>query len=318
MLVDIISHPYLVNFWTLLLVVIIEKNTNWPDKFHPLSLLKVLALRMADKVLPSNNDSIKQQNISGGLAFVLLLLPVIAIIFVFIYLSEFPLFFEGLLLLIALRFQNIQSTSSKVSNYLWSDKKILAKQTLASIVLRDTDNLSPLGIAKANCETLLLRFNYQYSVVIFWFMLSGGAGAIIYRALYEYSQCWNIKLERFKHFGRPINTVVKYLQWPASLFTALSLCIVSMKFEAIKALISFKKVRSLRLYLLNLGGQSLNLALSGAAFYEQKKIRQSTCGSHQQVTLQDIKRTQKIIQLTIYTWLTFSFLTYTITYALMK
>jgi adenosylcobinamide-phosphate synthase len=317
-LVDILSGPHLLSFGLLFVVVLLEKNIPWLDKYHPLSLWKLCTIRMAEKVLPSKDYGTKQQKLSGSLAYLILLLPVCLLISVFIYLSVYPIFFEALLLLIALRFNNIRIVGRKILNQLATEKKILARHTLQPIVLRETENMSALGLTKATCETLILRFNYQFCAVVFWFILTGGIGAILYRVLYECSQSWNIKLARFSYFGLSVKYIVSGLQYLPTILAGLSLAITSLTSNGFKALINKWAYLNIRLFMLNVAGASLNIQLAGPVIYEQQKIRTKKCGGSKQIILADIKRTQTLINLASYVWLVLSFLIYTLLYSASK
>ncbi|MCF2949518.1 cobalamin biosynthesis protein [Paraglaciecola aquimarina] len=305
----------LITFWLSLFTVLIERHMPWPDKYHPLSLWKLFTIRMADKVLPTKEFGAKQQKLSGSLAFIVLLVPVCVSIAVFLYMSVYPVFFEALLLLIALRYKNTQLVCHRLSKQIALDKKILARHTLQPIVLRETNQMSVLGLAKAACETLILRFNYQYCGVMFWFMLTGGVGAILYRLLYESSQSWNIKLTRFSNFGLSVKFLVTCLQWLPTLLSGFSLALASLTFRGLFALSKVKTLLDIRGYILNVGGACLNIELAGPAIYQQHKIRTIKCGGHKQVILVDIKRVQNLVNLAIYLWLAVSFLIYALLYA---
>jgi adenosylcobinamide-phosphate synthase len=195
-------------FWVLLFVVFIERYLPWPDKYHPISFIRALAMGMQVKVLSLERNSIGQQKISGALACIVLLLPFCSMLVVFKYLSEYPVFFEAVMLLVALRFQDIPKQTHRVTAALAKQQKMLARHALSKIVIRETEKMSPLGMVKANIESLLLRYSYQYCSVIFWYLITGGVGALIYRLIYELSLCWNNKLARFKYFGQPVRHVV--------------------------------------------------------------------------------------------------------------
>jgi adenosylcobinamide-phosphate synthase len=173
----------LLPFWVLLLIVVVERYLPWPDKYHPLSFIRVLARGMQAKVLSPERNAIRQQKVSGSLACVVLLLPFCSILAVFKYLSEYPIFFEALMLLVALRFQDIPKQTRRVSAALSKQQKMLARHALSQIVIRETQKMSPLGMVKANIESLLLRYSYQYCSVIFWYLITGGVGALIYRLI---------------------------------------------------------------------------------------------------------------------------------------
>jgi adenosylcobinamide-phosphate synthase len=292
----------------LLLIVIVERYVPWPDKYHPISFIRVLAKGMQAKVLTLERNSIQQQKISGTLACIVLLLPFCTLLAVFKYLSEYPIFFEALMLLIALRFQDIPKQTRRVCIALSKNKKMLARHALSQIVMRETDKMSPLGLVKANIESLLLRYSYQYCSVIFWYLLTGGVGALIYRLIYELSLCWNTKLARFKHFGQPVRHVVNILQWLPSKLASLSVVIAVNISQGSAAIFQRISYQCNHLFVLNLCGASLGIELGGPAYYEQQKVHTRKCGGNRQIILADNTRALAAINRSTWVWLTLYFL----------
>ncbi|MBL4631353.1 MAG: cobalamin biosynthesis protein [Paraglaciecola sp.] len=295
-------------FWVLLIVVLTERYLPWPDKYHPISFIKLLAMGMQTKVLSPERNSISQQKISGILACIVLLLPFCIILAVFKYLSEYPVFFEAFMLIVALRFQDIPKQTRKVSAALSKQKKMLARHALAQIVLRETEKMSPLGMVKANIESLLLRYSYQYCTVVFWYMLIGQLGALIYRLVYELSLCWNSKLTRFKYFGQTVRHVVNILQWLPCKLASLSVVIAVNISQGSAALFQRASYQSNHLFILNLCGASLDIELGGPAYYQQQKVRSKKCGGTRQVILADNIRVLGAINRATWVWLTFCFM----------
>jgi adenosylcobinamide-phosphate synthase len=306
--INTLLSEQLLPFWVLLLIVIVERYVPWPDKYHPISFIKVLAKGMQAKVLSLERNSIQQQKISGTLACIVLLLPFCSLLAVFKYLSEYPIFFEALMLLIALRFQDIPKQTRRVCAALSKNKKMLARHALSQIVMRETDKMSPLGLVKANIESLLLRYSYQYCSVIFWYLLTGGVGALIYRLIYELSLCWNTKLARFKHFGQPVRNVVNILQWLPSKLASLSVVIAVNISQGSAAIFQRISYQCNHLFVLNLCGASLGIELGGPAYYEQQKIRSIKCGGNRQIILADNSITLAAINRATWVWLTLYFL----------
>lgn len=307
-IVNSLLSAQILPFWVLVCAVLLERFINWPDKYHPLSFIKALADGMANKVLSADQHSIKQQKISGSLAFIVILLPFVAIFTVLIYLSEYPIFFDAIMLFVALRFNDVINTTKKVSSALIQDKKILARQTLTHIVLRETEKMSPLGLVKANIEAMLLRYAYQYCSVIFWYILAGGLGALIYRIIYELALAWNSKLFQFKYFGQSIRVIASLLQWLPSLLATLSIVIAINIYQGIKALLQPASYRSLHLFILNVCGSSLGIELSGPAYYNQHKVRSQKCGGKRQIILADNNRVLSVLDRATWVWLTLYFL----------
>jgi adenosylcobinamide-phosphate synthase len=306
--INTLLSEQLLPFWVLLLIIFVERYLLWPDKYHPISFIKALAMGMQAKVLSSDSSSIRQQRISGSLACIVLLLPFFAILAVFKYLSEYPVFFEALMLLVALRFQDIPKQTNKVTVALAKQQKMLARHVLSQIVARETARMSPLGIVKANIESLLLRYSYQYCTVVFWYLLTGGVGALIYRLIYELSLSWNSKLEKFKYFGQPVRDLSNLLQWLPSKLASLSVVIAVNIRQGSSALCQRLSYQCNHLFILNLCGASLEIELGGPAYYGQQKVHTKKCGGHRQVILADNVRVLSAINRATWVWLTFYFM----------
>jgi adenosylcobinamide-phosphate synthase len=303
----LLSEQFLA-FWVLLLVVFIERHLPWPDKYHPISFIKLLATGMQAKVLSPDRNTSGQQKISGSLACIVLLLPFCAMLAVLKYLSVYPVFFEAIMLLVALRFQDIPKQTRRVSAALARQQKMLARHALSKIVLRETEKMSPIGMVKANVESLLLRYSNQYCSVVFWYLLTGGLGALVYRLVYELSLCWNNKLARFKYFGQPVSNVVNTMQWiPSKLASICVVIAVSIRqgSAALSQRLSYECNHS---FTLNLCGACLGIELGGPVYYEKKKIRTKKCGGNRQIILADNARALAAINRATWVWLTLYFI----------
>jgi adenosylcobinamide-phosphate synthase len=316
--INTLLSEQLLPFWVLLSVVFIERYLPWPDKYHPISFIRALAMGMQIKVLSLEKNTIRQQKISGALACIVLLLPFCTMLAVFKYLSEYPVFFEALMLLIALRFQDIPKQTLKVTAALAKQQKMLARHALSKIVIRETEKMSPLGMVKANIESVLLRYSYQYCSVIFWYLVTGGAGSLIYRLIYELSLSWNNKLARFRYFGQPVRHVVNILQFLPSKLASLSVVIAVNISQGSVALFQRISYRCNHIFVLNLCGASLGIELGGPAYYDQQKVRAKKCGGNRQIKLADNARVLAAINRATWVWLTFYFMGCALSFLVVK
>lgn len=285
-----IANIPLLSILIMVVVIILEKVIPWPDKSHPLTLLHSMAGAMSTKVHKDTHNSPAQQKVSGALAIIVLSLPVVFVIAVVLFFAEFSFFFEGLLLLIALRFQPTLEGSKKIQKALVKRKKALARYELSRWTLRETESLSEMGICKATIETLVLRFSYQYMSVIFWYIIGGGIAAFVYRFIYEMSQVWNIKISHYTHFGRPVSWLSLGLNWIPVRITAVLFMIAVNVSKAIKALRKQKGAASGHTLLLTLFGGALDVQLGGPAYYNKRKIRLPKRGGNDSPKVGDISR----------------------------
>lgn len=297
-LLEILSSGQLLKLYSVLLVVCLEKLLRVPDKLHPLTFFRLLAERMAYKVSLRRPGSPLQQIIAGTLAPLILLTPMMIIIALMMYLAEFPLFFETLLLFIALRFEPIVTCSKKIALAIQHNKNTLAKHQLGDIVLRETDNLSSFGLSKACIETLLLRFSHQYCAVLLFYFVGGGLLAICYSLLLVFSHNWPVRLTAFAYFGKPLGLVVNVLQWLPARITACCLILSQGPLRGWQAMMSKNLLRPSRFVILNAAGRALDIQLGGPLYYNQQKLRLAKCGGTRQVKTDDINRTITAIRQT--------------------
>lgn len=289
-LINELSNPQLLSVVAVIVVVCLERWLQLPDSVHPLTFARLIAQRMAYKVNARRPGDALQQTIAGTLAPLVLLVPFLVVLMLLMYLAEFPLFFESLLLLVALRFEPIIALCKKIEKSLKQDKKTLARHQLQNIVLRKTANLSSLGITKACIESLLLRFNHQYCTVLMVYFVGGGIAAISYRLLFEFSQCWHGRVSRFEYFAKPTRFIVELIQW---LPARLSGCCFILTQNFAMAWCAFKSranQHNTRFFILNLQGAALSVQLSGPIYYAQQKLNLPKCGGSKLATIEDISR----------------------------
>lgn len=304
----LLTHPILQPLWLLFLVAVLERVWAWPDKYHPLTLIRLLAASMARRVHPVRERferSAGQQKISGGLAILVLLTPILVLMAILINLAEYPIFFEGFLLLIALHYQPTVARFNQVFSSLQAEKKILAREILSPLVLRETTQLSPLGMAKAAIESLLLRFTHQYCGVMVWFLIAGGVGALGYRLIFELSQCWNRKEAQYQHFGKPAAAIFTVLAYIPAHIIAACFALAENVGGAVSGFRQRGKGRRLPTTLLSVYGGALGVQLSGPVVYAGVKYRFAKVGGERLLRLADMRRALSATYKTLAVLLTF-------------
>ena len=256
----------------LIAISVIGLQSLWqiPAKFHPLTFFRLVGVSISHKVNhPERSDF--QQLIAGSLAPILLLLPLFVMLYFLLELVYFRWFFEAVILFISLYSFSAKRDFYRLYRHLAKQNKQLSKHTLASLVLREVETLSPLGCAKAAMESLSLRFYYQSAAVLFWFFSIGPLMALFVRLTLELHYIWHLRLTRFAVFGKPIDIANKLLQWvPARLHSFLIVCLYRP--SSIK--IWFRHLnRPIRELLMAITAHNVQCELGGPAFYNNKKTR---------------------------------------------
>lgn len=267
--------PNLAQSIILLSVVILVKAVFYKISPHePLRFFRFYCFRLANKVNNQKNNP-HQQHISGIIAVIITLLPIITILSLFETLIEIIPIWHALLLYLAIGGFSLKLVAKNIARSINVNNKYQAKTLLATQVLRDTDQLSMVGINKACIEMLVVRSVQQQFVVAAIFLLCGALTALSFRLLLEMHYSWNIKQQRFNYFGQGINKVVNIMQWlPTRLFLLLQIIItlnhpVSLYWRLIKKHF-FKNNNSIVIHYLAF---ILTVKLGGVAMYKLQKLR---------------------------------------------
>lgn len=266
----------------------------WPLSSHPLTLMRFLVKQMGVKVLPASHYPKRQHYISGTLAVVVLLGPIITCLALLVYMAEYPIFFEAMIMVTVLDFAYQRRQFSKVLSTIGKNKKVLTREILATIVARDCSTLTDIGVAKAAIESLWLKFLYLYCGVIFYFVTTGPVGALIYRLLLLVTWQWHYRTPTLHHFATPIRKLVNLLVLPPALFGAIATLMVSHPIRGVRALRHSKANDRTSLLLALLGGVN-DIQLGGPAIYHQRKYRYPRVGSVKQVRYSDMIRCKRTI-----------------------
>lgn len=224
------SYPHITAmqpFLAVLCAIAIEKFWPIPTSVNPLSLFRFLCQQIAKRVFAVER---KQAVISGSLSLAVLVLPVVTIVWIVREFAGYPWLFDCLLLWVALQFrQDMQNISRAIDN-LAQGKTQLAKETLQLTVLRQTQNLSSIGLCKAALESIYQRYQYQQITCIFVYLILGPSAALFYRLCLEAQQIWNIKLPHYRYFGLSAHLITTIIQViPVTIFNISFLLLISPK-----------------------------------------------------------------------------------------
>jgi len=302
---DLASMPelpeYVIRVVVLFAALILDWRLPVSDKYHPVYFFRQVAERLADKVHPDINRDKNQLLISGSLALLSAILPVVVILYLFIPLVEFSWFIDLIVLWLCLGYQNSRIAHYKLAVALDKKQKFLARDRLSDWVLRDTEKLSELGIIKASIESQVLRCGYFYHCIIFWYLLAGPVFVLAFRLLLELNQSWNAKLPRLAVFARPTRASTYYLSWlPMRLFA------FTLSFG--KGSGTVKQHKKQWVYQNNLrplvaAAECLQIQLGGTVSYASQKWRRPQLTEYRLANAGDIIQIDKFLRRSARIWL---------------
>lgn len=228
-----------------------------------------------------------QHYISGALGPIVLITPFAVLVGLLVYLAEYPLFFEAVLMMAIIDFNHIRNQYQRVVNAVGKNKKVLSRETLDPIVYRDCVRLTDIGIAKAAIESLVLRFCYQYWGVLFWFIFAGPVTALIYRLLLTLNWEWHWRKPGYSRYSQPVHSLTRAMRAIPTFFAGIALILVTHPIHALKAIKQAKSKDQSSLILAIMGGGH-DIKLGGPAFYHGQKYRYPRVGGSRDVRFSDM------------------------------
>ncbi|WP_242603206.1 adenosylcobinamide-phosphate synthase CbiB [Marinomonas sp. MED121] len=200
--------------------------------------------------------------------------------------------------------QSLREHGLAIANPLLKGDLIQARIAVSYIVSRDTDSLNEEQVAKAGIESVLENGSDAVFAPIFWFLILGVPGAILYRLANTLDAMWGYKTNKWLHFGwcaARVDDVLNYL--PAKLVVfSYALCgQYSNAMQAARAPeASWKSPNAGPV--MAAGAASLGLAVGGEAVYFGKTESRPVLGKGEVPQAKDLVRSITLVDKTLYLW----------------
>ena len=288
---QLLQQPMLQQPLLALLMITLSSLFPLPQSYQPLLVVRQAAHGLANRVNKSGYSK-QQLFISGSLAMLVLVLPLLALAAAFASLSEWPEFWHALLLYCCLDWQNQRQQALLLSESIEKQQLSLARDLIKPLVLRQSQQLSEVGLCKASIESLTLRLAKQWVGVLFWFLIGGGLAALAYRLLLELQQSWNPKQPGFAEFGQPVSRLLALAAWLPQLLTGVLLAILQ-NWRASRYYRELAKAGDYTLpqrWLLAASSAALQRNLAGPRYYSNTKQRRIRFGPATEPNALDIQR----------------------------
>jgi adenosylcobinamide-phosphate synthase len=127
-----------------------------------------------------------------------------------------------LLLYFSLGLRSLRDHARPIEQALLHNDLRKARELTARIVSRDTAQADAGELAKATVESLLENGNDAVFGTLFWFIVAGGAGALLFRLANTLDAMWGYRTPRYRAFGCAAARIDDLLNWLPARLTALS------------------------------------------------------------------------------------------------
>ncbi|WP_077764999.1 cobalamin biosynthesis protein [Salinivibrio sp. PR5] len=298
------NHP---SFWALWLALLIHWLLPLSANYSPFQYWQQYALILADQV-NQTTDPKRQRKLAGGLALALMCGTLAILLIATRELVWFRPLFDALLLWLALDWRNIDTFSQAFADAIEQHDKGTARALLANRVNRETESLSIVGLGKAGAETILLGTARHAACVIFYFVLFGGVGALLYASLVRLARVWSPSRLTFYPFGLAVARLLNGLDYiPMRLF-ALLFALGRSPLTHLKA--CWQQGQRWRTpgpgWLLACASSRFQLSLGGPAIYQGTKTLRTKIGSGVTPACYHLLLLRQKLRVSMLIWIAFS------------
>jgi adenosylcobinamide-phosphate synthase len=183
----------------------------------------------------------------------------------------------------------------------------LARMLTARIVSRDTTHALEADLAKAGAESLLENGNDAVFGTLFWFLVGGGPGALLFRLANTLDAMWGYRTTRFNLFGRVAARVDDVLNYVPARLTALSYALLAPGAGRLRALRCWRAQAKTWSSpnagpVMASGAGALGVSLGGAAVYDGQLEQRPLLGAGPAAAAGDILRAWRLVFHTALLW----------------
>lgn len=212
----------------LLLAVILDYFLGEPKQWHPLAGFGRLANWLETLIRKSDfsGEPASVMRAKGAAAVALLLVPCI---FLSAALAAIPLWglaFQIIMVYFALGATSLAQHAHAVNDAFRAGDLDQARLKVGMIVSRDTSGMQAADISKATIESVLENGSDAVFAAIFWFLLLGAPGVVMYRLANTLDAMWGYRTTRYLHFGWGAARFDDVLNWLPARLTALTYTLI--------------------------------------------------------------------------------------------
>jgi len=290
----------------ILVAVFLDTLLGEPKRYHPLAGFGWYANKIEMLFYGSEALSPTQRQFRGVLAWLITVLPFVLLAGLLIQMHvALTMVLEALVLYFALGNQSLQQHAQAVMNALFRGELQQARYQIQMMVSRDTQQMQEEEISRATIESVLENGNDAIFGALFWFILFGAPGVLLFRLANTVDAMWGYKNHRYHSFGWFAARVDDVLNWAPARLTALSYAFIGKTKQAFVCWQTqanqWKGVNPG--VVIATGAGALGITLGGVARYHGQQVSRPELGRGVKPSALDIKRSLQLVQKSLYIWL---------------
>jgi adenosylcobinamide-phosphate synthase len=297
--------------WLMVAGVLLDLMLGEVRRWHPLVGFGNLAIALEKRL---NRGKLRFWR--GALAWMLAVLPLTALSALVVWMLArlvpglaAQAAAHAVMLYFCLGLRSLRDHNLPIADALAQNDLPNARLLTARIVSRDTTSASEVELTKASAESLLENGNDAVFGTLFWFIVAGGPGAVLFRMANTLDAMWGYRSARLLQFGctaARVDDAVNYI--PARL-TALSYVLLAPGLEGKRRAWQCWRAQAPAWSspnagpVMSSGAGALGVQLGGAAIYDGEVEHRPPLGAGLPATGADIRRAWHLVVHTTTLWL---------------
>jgi len=202
--------------------ILLDRLLGEPRRFHPLAGFGNLAQR-TEKLFYGSAEAAPFAHYTRGVASVCaLLIPLVALAAMLQQTAIFGTLFSIVLLYFAIAPRSLGEHAGRVADAFSAGDLPGARRQVSLMVSRDTSQLDESGVARATVESVLENGNDAVFGALFWFVVAGAPGVLLYRLSNTLDAMWGYRNARYHYFGWAAARLDDVLNFIPARLTALT------------------------------------------------------------------------------------------------
>ena len=289
----------------ILVAVLLDRLLGEPRRFHPLVGFGNLARRVEKLFYGAADAAPAVRYMRGIVSVCVLLVPLVALAAMLQQSAIFGMLFSIVVLYFAIAPRSLREHAEQVVAAFSVGGLPDARRQVGLMVSRDTSQLDESGISRAAVESVLENGNDAIFAALFWFVLAGAPGVLLYRLSNTLDAMWGYRNARYIHFGWAAARLDDVLNFIPARLTSLSYALLGHTRSALSCwrqqAAAWESPNAGPV--MAAGAGALRVRLGGAAIYHGESEQRPLLGCGMAAGAADIARAVRLVRHTLYVWL---------------
>jgi adenosylcobinamide-phosphate synthase len=217
-----------------IIAVLLDAALGEPRRWHPLVGFGRWARYLERRLHAAAQRSAFALRLRGVVAVLLAVTPWVLLVAVSVTVPMLRCVADVAVLYFALGHQSLRQHALRVHQALQAGNLDEARGRIAFMVSRDTGKMNAQAVAAATVESVLENGNDAVFAALFWFLLAGAPGVLLYRLANTLDAMWGYRTPQYLYFGWAAARFDDVLNFAPARLTALTYAMIGRTGSALR------------------------------------------------------------------------------------